>query len=57
MKDVPGSEPIRALLHRITRTRNNDPAILQYKMKQLQASPRCRRAMVEIHVFFMIIML
>ena len=49
MKNDPGSELNRALLHRITRTRN--------KMKQLQTSPHCRRATLEIHVCLIIIML
>ena len=33
MKDDPGAELSRALLHRTTHTRNKDPAILQCNMK------------------------
>ena len=57
MKDDPGAELYRALLHRTTHTRNKDPAILQCNMKQLQTSPEGLRAVVETHLFVIISML
>ena len=39
MKDDPGSELHRALLHRTTCTHTKHPAIPQHIMKQLQTSP------------------
>ena len=59
MKGYPGSHLNRALpvLHLTTRTRNEDSAILQYNMKQLQTFPHCLRALVKTHLFLIIIML
>ena len=39
MKDDPGSELHRALLHRTACPRNKHPAILQHNMNKLQTSP------------------